>query len=275
MNLDIAHTSLGDAGQPSDAEACQAVIRRSRNMLTFAGLTALKLQGFPDLHHTANKSWPIQACVTRPGNRTKLKDVSFIYWTIPFQTTFHEIDYCPFQIVDPITASLQSLRFVNDIEAVVLFDHLLSRDAHSRATTRAELERILYGTKRFKGKERGKWALNHAVEGTDSPMESRLRIKLWKSRFPKAAVNFKIQHPVTNETWFADLAYPKLKIAVEYQGTDFHISKDKLSKDSRKISALQGLGWNVIPLTSEYLLTEQGWQRFSDTLRSVIASRSK
>jgi very-short-patch-repair endonuclease len=95
-----------------------------------------------------------------------------------------------------------------------------------------------------------------------------------KSRFPQPFVNFKVHHPHTRENWLVDLAYPQLKIAIEYQGAEFHTSKESLCKDSRKISALQGLGWSVIPVTSDDVFIQEHWDRFVDTLRAVISSKT-
>jgi very-short-patch-repair endonuclease len=249
-------------------------IRRSRNTLTFGGLTALRLMGFPELKHNIVNRYPVQVCIASGLNRSTIMGVQFINWPIAYQVSNHEINSQMVEIVDPTTAALQALRSLGHVEAVVLFDALLSRNSLHRQVIRAELERLLYASERFKGKTVGKWALDRCVEGTDSPMESRLRVKLQQSRFPRPVVNYKIHHPHTGENWFADLAFPKLKIAIEYQGAEFHTSKESLSKDSRKISALQGLNWNVIPVTSNEIFIPAHWDRFVDTLRAIISSKS-
>ncbi|MFT8704227.1 hypothetical protein [Bifidobacterium aquikefiricola] len=177
-------------------------------------------------------------------------------------------------IVDPVTACLQSLRDISKEEGVVLFDSLLAREAKHKDATKQDLECLVNTNQRFVGKASARWALEHCREGTDSPMESRLRIQLIQHHFPCPQANYMIQHPHTGEIWFADLAYPELKIAIEYQGVKFHTSKESLKRDSRKSSALQGMKWNVIPVTAEDILDPTCWNRFIDTLESVMVAQS-
>ncbi|MFT8705039.1 MAG: hypothetical protein ABF805_06645 [Bifidobacterium sp.] len=202
-----------------------------------------------------------------------MRNVTFLYWTQPFTTSVIVMPEESILYVDPVTAILQALRDLDEIEAVALLDTIISRNAHYRDLNLADLEAAICGPTRFKGKALGKKALKHCREGTDSLMESRWRMNMVKSHLPCPEVNYRIQHPVTQELWFADLAYPELKIAIEYQGQEFHTTKEALIRDSRKISALQGLNWNVITVTAEDMMNDSAWQRFVDTLQAVIASK--
>lgn len=262
-------------GREINVDPYIAAVMRSRKMLTFAGLTALHMLGFPELRHMAGTRYPIQVCVSDPSTRSKLTGVDFLCWPLPYEASVYELGERTIRIVDPITACLQSLRFLDHIESVVMFDSLLSRHRSNRAPKLAMLETLILGPQRFKGKTTGKWALRRTRGGTDSPMESRVRIKLQQSRFPEPVINHPILHPITGERWFADMAYPRLRVAIEYQGIEFHATRAGLERDSRKISGLQGLSWNVIPLTATDVFSRRGWERFTDTLRAVIRAQSK
>jgi very-short-patch-repair endonuclease len=55
-----------------------------------------------------------------------------------------------------------------------------------------------------------------------------------------------------------DLAYPRWKIAVEYNGEEFHSSPAQIEADLRRIEALRLAGWIVIVLTKEDLKRTAG-----------------
>lgn len=256
-------------------ERCIEVSQRSRNTLTFCGLSAIRIFGMPEPESIIENPAPVHVCVSQQTHRTRLRGARFICWTQPHTTYPMHYGEHILEIIDPVTASLQMLRFIPKEEAVVLFDALLRRDAPHRLQTHNDLHEQLNTTRKFPGKVKGQWALRHTQEGTDSAMESRLRLKLIAARFPCPDVNHKIVHPMTGEIWFADLAYPELRIAIEYQGQAFHSTRESLVRDSRKMAALQGLAWNVVPVTNDELISASAWQRFTETLRALIRARKR
>ncbi|MFT8358956.1 hypothetical protein [Bifidobacterium aquikefiri] len=257
-----------------EAERCADITRRSRNDLTFCGLSAVRLLGITEPKYKRKMDTAVQVCVHKPGQRTRLTGVHFIMWTLPFNTESIQFGEDVIEVVDPVTAAAQLLRYVEKEEAVVLFDALLCRNARNREQTLNDLHELLHVAQRFPGKLKGQWALQYTREGTDSAMESRLRLKLVTNGFQCPVVNHQIVHPQTREIWFADLAYPELRIAIEYQGFDFHSSRASLAHDSRKVTALQGTDWNVLPVTYEEISSEMAWNRFVDTLTTLMRARN-
>ncbi len=45
-----------------------------------------------------------------------------------------------------------------------------------------------------------------------------------------------------------DFAWPKFKVAAEYDGVDWHGGAEDLCSDRERLAALQDLGWVVIPI---------------------------
>ncbi|MCI1868642.1 hypothetical protein [Bifidobacterium crudilactis] len=168
---------------------------------------------------------------------------------------------------------MQMLAFCSREEAAMLFDSLMCRDPQRHMVSLGEIEGYLAGVASFRGKKNAVWALDHCREGTDSPMETRLRLRIEQSGLPRPEVNHRLMHPETHAVWYLDLAYPQRKIAIEYQGEEFHATRAGLQRDSRKIAALQGLGWAVIPITAESLSSERQWLIWMRTVKDIVAQK--
>lgn len=69
-----------------------------------------------------------------------------------------------------------------------------------------------------------------------------------------------------------DLAYPELKIAVEYDGEEFHSTAAQRSRDRTRRTWLRAQGWHVIVVRKEDLSAEQR-RVWLDQLRSEINER--
>ena len=80
--------------------------------------------------------------------------------------------------------------------------------------------------------------------------ESKLRIQLHDDGLPPPEVQWKIHGPSGVVRYRIDLAYPELKLAIEYDGRDHHTSAADRAKDARRRKALRRLGWTVLVLTA-------------------------
>ena len=254
---------------------CLDVLRRARRELNFGASTALLIHGLmlPRGHTLGDDH--VHVCVADQRSRSRIGGVCFHTWPYPTMVSVIPVGEAYVQIVDPVTACLQMLRYCSRQEAVVMFDMLMCRNPQQRVTSHEELREFVAQRRGFAGRETALWALNHCREGVDSPMETRLRLKLTGSGLPCPEVNIRVIHPVTREMWFLDLAYPHLFIAFEYQGELYHASRSGLRRDSRKISALQGLGWRIITITADMLNSQQGWQMLLETVTDVMRQQSR
>ncbi len=70
---------------------------------------------------------------------------------------------------------------------------------------------------------------------------------------------------VRGERFRLDLAYPDLKVAVEYDGWDWHSTRSAFDRDRRRDRLLQLDGWTVLRFTSRTSDTE-----LLDTLRAFV-----
>ncbi len=78
----------------------------------------------------------------------------------------------------------------------------------------------------------------------ESPPESWTRLLLIEQGFPLPEVNFSILSPVGRELYRLDLAWPLLRIAVEYDGHAVHAGREE--QDEARDEDLRRRGWIVV-----------------------------
>lgn len=129
------------------------------------------------------------------------------------------------------------------IEAVVRLD-LLLRNGALRPTQLDRLDRHFLR----RGCRRVPLAAALADGRAESPPESRLRVGLVLAGLPAPTP----QYVVRQDRRFVarvDLAYPELKLAIEYDGR-WHAETGQFARDRRRLNALYAAGWRVIHVTA-------------------------
>jgi len=74
---------------------------------------------------------------------------------------------------------------------------------------------------------------------SDSPMETRIRVAIEDAGLPLPV----LQHRVG--PYLLDLAYPELKLMIEYDGLE-HLTPKRALHDLRRQAYLSGAGWEVL-----------------------------
>ena len=152
-------------------------------------------------------------------------------------------------------------------EALAVLDAFM----HTCGVTRDELEHLVT---RFAGR-RGVTQLRElvalATPLAESSGESWTRIDVLDAGLPAPQPQFRIMVDGV-EKYRLDLAYPLWKIAVEYDGEEFHTSPEDRANDERRRRWLRRRGWIVIVLTKEdFRRTSNGdWLR---ELRAALDAR--
>jgi hypothetical protein len=103
----------------------------------------------------------------------------------------------------------------------------------------------------------------------ESPPESVLRLNIVLAGLPAPVPQWRV---VVNRQFLArvDLAWPDLKLAVEYDG-EWHASNAALSRDRQRLRDLQAAGWYVYPVTRHDM---RNMPQLIATIASLIAARS-
>jgi len=102
----------------------------------------------------------------------------------------------------------------------------------------------------------------------ESPMESRMRMAIHLGGLPAPAV----QHLVIarGARYYLDLAYPGIRLAIEYDGAD-HRTQQRARRDLVREAALTALGWHVLRFDADVVLFRP--DRIADVVRAEIAVR--
>ena len=103
----------------------------------------------------------------------------------------------------------------------------------------------------------------------ESPPESRLRVHIVRAGLPVPTPQFQV---FVDGEFLArvDLAWPKIKLALEYDG-QWHSDPGQLGRDRSRLRALNQAGWYVYHVTREDLRDVESLMR---NLAAVLAERS-
>lgn len=84
----------------------------------------------------------------------------------------------------------------------------------------------------------------------ESPMESEARLVMLDGGLPSPVLQFEVVDS-TGRLRRLDFAWPRLKVAAEYDGGEWHGGMEALRRDRERVAALQDLGWVVIPIVAD------------------------
>jgi very-short-patch-repair endonuclease len=151
----------------------------------------------------------------------EITNVGGIAVTTPTRTAFDLARWAP-TLTERVTA-VDALAHHRDVDPA---DVTVLRHRHLGARHGGEVAEVLRLTDRR----------------AESPMESRARVALVLGGLPPA-----VQHPVVvrGRRYYLDLAYPDLRIAVEYDGAD-HRTPQRARRDLEREAALVSAGWRIL-----------------------------
>jgi very-short-patch-repair endonuclease len=172
------------------------------------------------------------------------------------------------RVTHPVRTCWDLARWLTVIEAVVLIDRLIASCRFSKP----EREKYLNDRHGSRGWRRFARALSLVDGRSQSPQESRLRVRFVLAGLPQPEVQFSV---VVDGRLLArvDLAWPDLKIAVEYDGL-WHVgSARQMHHDRERLNRLMSAGWVVIHVTSVRLRDD--FDGVVAEIKSVINARRR
>jgi REase_MTES_1575 len=84
----------------------------------------------------------------------------------------------------------------------------------------------------------------------ESPMESEARLVMLDGGLPEPLLQYEIVDR-DGRLWRVDFAWPDRRVAVEYDGFDWHSSPEALRRDRQKRAALEEIDWRVMSIVSD------------------------
>ena len=113
----------------------------------------------------------------------------------------------------------------------------------------------------MRGRKRALSVLPYILEGSASPMESRLCVRFvfpcrWGGYgLPAPRLNYRIPVPeglraaCGRHELVPDLCWPEAKLAIEYDSEAHHVTRGERRRDASKKAALTAMGWLVLTVT--------------------------
>jgi len=143
-----------------------------------------------------------------------------------------------------VRTALDLARFESMAEGVVALDVLLGK----RIVRAGELAQAVAVLAPGRGTRRARRVVELADGRSGSPQESRLRVLLAQAGLI-AVPQYKVRDRNGDVVARVDLAFPELRIAIEYDG-QWHGESSQLSRDRRRMNRLSDAGWTVFYVTA-------------------------
>ncbi|MGI5125733.1 endonuclease domain-containing protein [Pseudonocardia sp. CA-107938] len=129
-------------------------------------------------------------------------------------------------------------------DGIAVADEVLRMAGKHHERARRAIARRIAARADPRGTVRAMRLLVLASPRAESPPESRLRLVLVEEGFPVPEVNHWVHDLDGRRLWRVDLAWPDLRIAIEYDGYEAHVGRAE--EDEARAADLRQRGWIVI-----------------------------
>lgn len=170
------------------------------------------------------------------------------------------------QVTSPVRTAFDCLRLLRGAERVVVADAL----THLERTSVSEISAYFASQRGLRNLRMAGLLVGQIEPKSESPMESRLRVWLVDSGLPRPEAQWVLRDKAGRFVARLDLAYPALKIAIEYDGA-WHWKQRR--EDDRRRDAARRLGWLVIVVSADDLFGKPN-QIVAD-VRAALAARAR
>jgi len=206
------------------------------------GLSAAHLWGVS----LAGTSTPVTVILPRTSGLRSHRGLSVIRSSLPPGDVVR-LDRVP--ITTPLRTAFDVGRLLPRVEAVTAVDALLG----GRIVRLPELIDFAAGRSGWPGAPRLREVLALAEPLTESPMESRLRLLIIDAGLPRPVAQHDVHNALGRLLGRVDLAYPRWRIAIEYEG-DHHREQARFRRDVHRLNVLRAAGWLVLRFTADDVL---------------------
>ncbi|MDQ6650246.1 MAG: hypothetical protein M3Z02_09035 [Actinomycetota bacterium] len=172
------------------------------------------------------------------------------------------------RVTSPVRTALDLARTSTLVEATVAVDALLHLGTCTVAGVTARLP--MYAG--WRGVRQARAVVELAEPLAESPMETRLRFLLIQAGLPRPVAQHVVVDADGEFVARVDLAYPGLRIAIEYDGRDAHLEAQAFVVERRRQNRLLALGWVVVRFTATDVY-RQSW-RVAREVRAALSRRA-
>lgn len=113
---------------------------------------------------------------------------------------------------------------------------------------RAQVE----GNPGIRGRRNARLALELARVGADSVPETKLRLAIGRQGLPEPELRYVVQDSTGWELAWPDMAFPRYKVAVNYDG-GHHLTAAQKESDIRRDESIAAIGWTSVTITARHV----------------------
>jgi hypothetical protein len=225
-----------------------------------AGVTAAYLHGCRAVES------PVTHILVPYGCETRSRDGLVVHRGRAFADDAVELDGVRTLPLDRVIADMLCTLPARD--ALALADEALGLAGDSADTFRKHVALRIERRHDPRGTVRAAGLLDLTSEGVDSPAESWIRLMLVEEGLPVPEVNWPIRDLDGRLLYRLDMAWPQLRIALEYDGYAAHAGRE--AADRARRADLEARGWIVVVISKEDL---RAFTRVVTVLRAAFARR--
>jgi len=199
-------------------------------------LTAAWLLGVDGLSPGQRVEPPLVECVVPLGRRPGVRG-----YVAPLEGDVVLVEGIP--TTAPRRTAVDVLRWLPPHIGLGVSDQLAAR----RLISREEVLSVLEDFAGSRGVARARYLADLIEPRTESFGESSLRLRIVDAGFPRPTVQVDVVDVHGRVVYRLDLGWEQRKIAVEYDGEEFHSSAAQLAHDRRRRDVLEHVyGWQVL-----------------------------
>jgi hypothetical protein len=223
---------------------CSAALLIMPAGAVFCGVTAARLYGLP----VPADDQRIHAAVPRKSTGTVPRLIGIVVHRVTLDSAEFRKPHGLWTI-GPERLYIELAAVLTRLDLIIAGDQLLS----AGWTDLPGLAGYLGRTRNLRGLRLGRRTMSHLEPRADSPPESRLRMLIVDNGFPRPVANADVFD--RSGDWIArpDLAYPNLKIAIEYEGRHHQEDPAQYDRDIHRNRDLRSDGWIVNPYHARIL----------------------
>ena len=238
---------------------CRAYVPVAPAGFHFSHITAARLHGMP-LPSEYGRRTELDVTVTG-AYPPRMKGIIGHRAMRQYENVMREL--LPVLPAEQVWLQLASVLDLDDL--IVAGDHLVRRKRP--VSSLAKLETAVGEASGAPGIKRARDALLEIRPGTDSPMESRMRLTIVRAGLPEPA----IRHTVYFEGYFVgtpDLAYVRERVALDFDGK-LHLTDERVYLDDVERRALfEDADWRYLTITKNHLRVPRSFLARLDRLLS-------